>query len=211
MVNAGMIDSILGDLPELHTTQEGERTSFSVNHEALRHISSIVTGSMSTIETGCGVSTVVLALSGARHICVAANPSHIELLKTYCSERAISLDNLRFSIGRSEDVLPSLDLPLLDFALIDGGHAFPIPYLDWFYIGRRLKVGGVIAIDDIQIPTVKVLYDFLLLNPDWKLGRKIGRMTFFQKVREIEQGVWDYWSEQPFNVTWAMRLKRLFR
>ncbi|HIF04122.1 MAG TPA: class I SAM-dependent methyltransferase [Candidatus Poseidoniales archaeon] len=36
-----------------------------------------------------------------------------------------------------------------DFALIDGGHVFSVAMLDFIFVDRLLKLGGVIALDDI--------------------------------------------------------------
>ena len=45
----------------------------------------------------------------------------------------------------------------LDFVLIDGGHGFPTPMLDWFYGAGRLRRGGVAVFDDVQLPAVAML------------------------------------------------------
>jgi predicted O-methyltransferase YrrM len=36
-----------------------------------------------------------------------------------------------------------------DFALIDGGHVFSVAMLDFIFVDRLLKLGGIIALDDI--------------------------------------------------------------
>jgi hypothetical protein len=51
-------------------------------------------------------------------------------------------------------------LPPLDIVLIDGAHAFPFPFLDWYFTASALKAGGLLVIDDVQIATGTILADF---------------------------------------------------
>jgi hypothetical protein len=64
-------------------------------------------------------------------------------------------------VARSNAILPTLDLQggQLDFALIDGAHAFPQPIIDYFY-NERLKAGGLLAVDDLTISSVSMLHGF---------------------------------------------------
>jgi len=94
--------------------------------------------------------------------------------------------------------------------LIDGGHAFPIPFIDWFYTNRWLKKDGILIIDDIGLRTVNVLYTFLIKQPEWKITKIIRKTAFFQKTsqRDLDDS-WDYWQSQPFNNSWKIQLARI--
>ena len=59
-------------------------------------------------------------------------------------------------------MLPQLRDKDYDFALIDGRHAFPTPFIDWYYIADALKIGGLVLIDDLHIWTCDLLKQYLL-------------------------------------------------
>ena len=65
-------------------------------------------------------------------------------------------------VEASEDVLPDLQLHAeLDLIIVDGNHTFPAPMVDWFYMTRHLRTGGVLVVDDVELWTGAVLADFL--------------------------------------------------
>ncbi|MCB1130449.1 MAG: hypothetical protein KDN05_04920, partial [Verrucomicrobiae bacterium] len=73
----------------------------------------------------------------------------------------------------------------------------PIPHIDWFYTAPRIKVGGLFVLDDIHIPAVRSLHDFLAAEPQWKLDKTVLNTAFFRKLAED-----DYpkaWVEQTIN------------
>jgi hypothetical protein len=142
---------------------------------------------MSTLETGSGASTILFAAAGGRHDVVTPAAGEVELIRRECAARGISTDQVSFHMGRSEEVLPSLEPRPLDLVLIDGAHGFPYPILDWWYLAPRLKVGGALMVDDCYMPPVGALADFLLRSPSWELLATPGRRTVaFTKQSEEE-------------------------
>lgn len=69
---------------------------------------------------------------------------------------------------KSEFALPQL-LKLnegkYDFVFVDGWHTFDHTLVDCFYATRLLRIGGVLAIDDVMFPSVKRVVDFLVNYP----------------------------------------------
>jgi predicted O-methyltransferase YrrM len=65
---------------------------------------------------------------------------------------------------RSEIVLPQLlaENIVLDAALIDGWHTFDHALVDFFYINKMLRVGGVVVLDDAFWPSIGKLVDHIL-------------------------------------------------
>ncbi len=51
-----------------------------------------------------------------------------------------------------------------DFGLIDGFHTFDHTLVDFFYLNRLIRVGGVIVIDDISWPSVNKFIRYILNN-----------------------------------------------
>ena len=52
-----------------------------------------------------------------------------------------------------------------DFVFIDGWHTFDHTLVDCFYASRLLRVGGYLVIDDVSLPSVKRVVDFLKNYP----------------------------------------------
>jgi hypothetical protein len=84
----------------------------------------------------------------------------------------------------------------IDFFLIDGGHGFPVPQIDWYYGSKVLKIGGVIAIDDIHTWTGKILVDVLKRDASWTQLDTIDFKTAF--FRLDKPFVYQEWGVQPF-------------
>ena len=54
-------------------------------------------------------------------------------------------------------------------AFVDGNHRFDGVFLDLVYLGRLVRGGGVIVLDDYQLPAVARAASFCLTNLDWTL------------------------------------------
>jgi hypothetical protein len=152
-----------------------------------------------TLETGCGLSTIVILLAGvSRHFAVAPSAEEFDAITDECRARGVDMARLVAVLEDSAKYLPHADLPALDLVLIDGDHAFPFPFLDWYYTADRLKVGGVMVVDDVQIVTGRILADFMAADPKWHetVRHPSGRFAIYQKlVHPIHAGGWD---AQPY-------------
>lgn len=54
-----------------------------------------------------------------------------------------------------------------DFGFVDGNHRFDSVFIDLFYLGRLLRKGGVIFVDDYDLPGVRRAVSFYLNNLAW--------------------------------------------
>jgi predicted O-methyltransferase YrrM len=165
----------------------------------LRFISEQINDSSHTLETGCGLSTVLFALSGSHHICITPAEYEVEHIKNYCQKNKISTDRLTFYTDPSEGVLPGLECEPLDLVLIDGRHGFPAPFIDFYYTANKIKLGGRLVIDDIWLWTGEVLQQFLLSEPEWQHEADFAaRTSVFRKLAEGSQS--KEWCDQNFVV-----------
>src|SRR5438309_88268 len=140
---------------------------------------------MATLETGAGSSTIVFAAAGAEHEAVTPDAAEEDRIRAECERRGIDSSSVSFRIGSSHDVLPALERRPLDLVLVDGAHGFPYPILDWWYLAPRLRVGGVMLLDDAYMPPVGTLVDALRSQPGWEVAAPIGQRTVaFRKVAE---------------------------
>lgn len=56
-----------------------------------------------------------------------------------------------------------------DFGFIDGWHTFDHTLIDFFYLNRLIKVGGVIVIDDVGLPSINKFMRYILNYPSYEL------------------------------------------
>ncbi len=56
-----------------------------------------------------------------------------------------------------------------DFAFIDGSHLFENVFLDLIYAGRLVHSGGIVFVDDYQLPAIARAVSFCLTNLGWQL------------------------------------------
>jgi predicted O-methyltransferase YrrM len=56
-----------------------------------------------------------------------------------------------------------------DFAFVDGNHRFDGVFVDLIYLGRLVRPGGIVFLDDYQLPAVAKAASFFATNLGWKL------------------------------------------
>jgi predicted O-methyltransferase YrrM len=62
-----------------------------------------------------------------------------------------------------------------DFAFVDGNHRFDSVFVDLFYLGRLLRKGGVILLDDYQLPGIRRAVSFYAKNLNWRVEQQSAR------------------------------------
>lgn len=80
-----------------------------------------------------------------------------------------------------------------DFAFIDGWHTMDHTMLDCFYMNRLLKVGGVLVVDDVNLPPVNRAVRNMLNYPcyehigkaDFKVTRKAKLWMVAQRLMQV--------------------------
>jgi Methyltransferase domain len=185
-----VVRALLRDRPAFHLQGEAH---WGATPQTLEAIRALVRPGDATIEIGVGASTVVFASQGAEHTAVSPDPEEHRRVREYCHEIGVEDDHLRFVLGHSDDVLPSLlgYERTLDLALIDGAHSFPFPELDWHYVSRALKIGGTLIMDDIPIPAVSEVFRHMRLEPHWRLvGLLDDRAAAFRLLAAPPPEVW---------------------
>jgi predicted O-methyltransferase YrrM len=142
-----------------------------------------------------GISTLHIceALAGLDH------PARHIVMDPFQSTqwRGIGLANLaragfdalvEFHETRSELLLPVLVArgTTIDFALVDGWHTFDQVMVEFYYIDRLLRVGGVVVFDDADRPSVNRVIRYALNYPGYeafRTNRPAGRRTLRGVIR----------------------------
>jgi len=168
----------------------------------------------STVETGCGGSTIVLSQSSARHIAFALDGKD-HTITELCKHSDLRHENAIFIEGETKHTLPGYAFEgEVDLALMDGPHAYPLPQIEFAYLFPRIRLGGWLVLDDIQIPSVYELFRFLKKESSVVLDEVTVRTAFFRRVGVAEHSA-DGWVLQGMNrhtilrYSWRDRLRRL--
>jgi predicted O-methyltransferase YrrM len=134
-----------------------------------------------TIETGFGYGISALFICqgliaaddpSARHVVIDPNQSgRFADTGLQVIEEAGLSDLIEIHPEPSEIVLPRFlaDGRRFDLGFIDGNHRFDGVFLDIIYLGRLVRAGGILFVDDYQLPAVARAVSFCTSNLDWAL------------------------------------------
>lgn len=118
-----------------------------------------------TLETGAGSSTLFFALSKSKkHYCLLPSQDEADKIRSVSLMAQIPLDNVEFIVASSVKTLIGFS-DLLDFVLIDGCHGPFLPFLDFYFSVKNLRPGGHVLIDDINLISPKILFEFIKNEP----------------------------------------------
>jgi predicted O-methyltransferase YrrM len=188
-----------------HGWAEDVEVDWALNPEALEFLETSIKLGHRTLETGAGYSTVVFAACGAVHTVVSPFAWEHDRIRAWCEAQGIDLSHVEFVAAPSQDVLPTLEASPLDLVLIDGDHAFPIPYVDFWYTATRLVPGGLLVVDDTHLRACHVLDEFLASeSPRWRLHTKLRTTSIFERLDApvLPEIGWEGqpWGEKPLLV-----------
>jgi predicted O-methyltransferase YrrM len=142
-------------------------------------------GAQRTLEVGLGFAISTLFIveglleNGPDLTHVAADPYQLKSLPTHRTtyagvglhilEEAGVRELVEFYAEESQIVLPRLlaEGRELDLVFLDGNHRFEAVFCDLFYSGRLLRGGGIVFVDDTQLPGVRRAVDFYIANLGW--------------------------------------------
>ena len=173
-------------------TKSAGDISWGVGPQVLQWIADHVSAEMVTVETGAGYTTVVFAALAKHHYCCTPSQAEADKIRAYLARIGVHDETLTFLIGGSDHTLPRLESQLgtgaiFDFAYIDGCHGYPFPALDWHYIDKYLKVGGILGMDNVELRPVREHCDFLEENGTYGLTDVVTEsyfVRFYTKVMD---------------------------
>lgn len=138
-------------------------------------------GAVRTIEIGLGYAISTLFIceglitngdAAARH--VAIDP-HQATRFAGCGLQSLDEagvgEMVEYHDQGSQIVLPRFlsEERAFDLAFVDGDHRFDGVFLDLVYLGRLVHPGGIVILDDYQLPAVARAASFFLTNLGWTL------------------------------------------
>ena len=132
-----------------------------------------------TIEIGLGYGIAALFVCegllanddpGARHVVVDPYQStrFANCAFQFIDEAGVA-ELVEYHPEESEIVLPRFlaESRSFDLAFVDGNHRFDGVFLDLIYLGRLVRAGGIIFVDDYQLPSVARAVSFCTTNLEW--------------------------------------------
>ncbi len=150
----------------------------SAEGEALRDVV-IAERATRTIEIGLGYAISALYICEGLLSAGQLNAKHVVIdpyqRSRYADvglgllERAGVADLVECSQRPSEIALPAMveQSARFDLAFVDGNHRFDGVFVDLFFLGRLVRPGGVVFLDDYQLPGVARAASFFVENVGW--------------------------------------------
>ncbi|MDQ2648020.1 MAG: class I SAM-dependent methyltransferase [Actinomycetota bacterium] len=207
-----LVEALLADPPAVHPMSHAADAPigvWSTEPGCYRFIAEHCPPGSRTLETGSGLSTVLFSALGADHICCTPAQDEADRVVAHCTSRGFPTEHLRFEVGSSHETLPVIERrgEVRDLVLIDGCHGFPLPVVDWFYGASTLRAGGILVIDDVNLPAVRVARGFLDQDPRWQ---PMGGTEKWRAWRRLHDGpLAEDWTAQPWFRTKRDRVRQL--
>ncbi len=155
-------------------------------------------------ETGCGKTTLLLSHLSQQHT--------VFTLKSYGDIPCASYENVvaselfqaastGFVLGPTQLTLPAYSFTdPYQFVLLDGPHGFPFPALEYYYFYPHLEEGGFLVVDDVHIPSVAMLSDFLQQDEMFRFAEQVENTVIFRRTAApVFNPTGDDWWLQGYN------------
>jgi predicted O-methyltransferase YrrM len=138
-------------------------------------------GATRTIEIGLGYGISALFVckgllangyAGARHVIIDPyQTTRFAKCGLQFLDEAGLADLVEHQEEESQIVLPRFlgEGRRFDLAFVDGNHRFDGVFLDVVYLGRLVRAGGIVFVDDYQLAAVKRAVSFFLTKLNWTL------------------------------------------
>jgi hypothetical protein len=155
------------------------------------------------VETGAGCSTLAfLSTSPESVVTIAPDSDLAERITAAGSDYAIDLTAWHFLDDRSESALPRLvDAGTrADIALIDGGHGWPTPFVDFCYLNMMMRTGAILILDDLQLYSVGELARLLVRQWGWERESDAPSQKTVALRKISDETFLPDWGGQPYIV-----------
>lgn len=152
-----------------------------------------------TLEVGLGYGFSAIAICGAanreardrKHIVIDPHQTQYwNGLGLKNMEEAGYAGCIEFFEEPSYRVLPRLEQQgtKVEFAFIDGWHTFDYVFVDFFYVDKLLKEGGVVAFDDADWPSIRPIIRYIVTNLPYTVLRSLPEKKDREQI-DIELGL----------------------
>lgn len=134
-----------------------------------------------SVETGAGRTTLVLSQLSERHVVFSKDGGN-SLSRARLSP-LLRADRVEFVEGPTQKTLPAYEFrQSFQVALIDGPHAYPFPDLEYYFIYPHLEAGGLLVLDDINIPSIGRMFSILRADDMFELSEVVSDTAFLVRT-----------------------------
>lgn len=202
-------DTVLKNIEKLPEVWHG---SGPLNYRVLRAISEYCKeiGTIDfSMETGAGKSTLFFSQIARNHVVFTIDIGNS--LSLVRESALFNADNVDIVEGPTQLTLPRYEFKKkLQVALIDGPHGFPFPELEYYYIYQHLDIGGLLIVDDINIPTIRRMAEVLKKDEMFDCLSTVGKTLFLKRTRApLFDPLADGWWDQGYNLPFLNRSNTL--
>lgn len=168
-----------------------------------------------TAETGCGRSTILFSNLARFHTTFCLDDTvhdDTSSVRYFETSELFKPEAVTRIYGPTQQTLPAYKhAGFYDCVLIDGPHGYPFPDLEYYFFYPKIRQGGLLVLDDVQIASIGRMADILQEDAMWDLVElvettAIFRRTFAPTVSETG----DDWWEQGYNQRRTTPDKRFF-
>ena len=131
-------------------------------------------------ETGSGTTTLLFSHLSTRHLVFAKDLERS--IRQAKNSPLLNPEAVTFVEGPTQVTLPSYIFShKLQIALIDGPHGYPFPDLEYYYFYPLIEAGGLLIIDDIQIPSIRRMVDIVKADDMFDLLEIVGNTAILRR------------------------------
>ena len=164
-----------------------------------------------SVETGAGKSTLFFSQVSEHHTVFA-----IDIGKSLTRVRESDLlkpNVVEFVEGPTQQTVPAYEFKAeLDIVLIDGPHGYPFPDLEYYYFYPHIAQGGLLIIDDINIPSIKRMVEIIKCDDMFDCIEVISKTMFLVRTEApLFDPLADGWWDQQYNKSFLKNTQRLER
>ncbi len=183
---------------------DGQHRSGAFPTDRLQGVERLLPARVGTsAETGCGKSTVLLSNLSDHHtaFCVDDRDSPGSSVLFYETCPLTRVERVHPVFGPTQISLAQYQHPhLYDIVLLDGPHGWPFPELEYFHFYPHIRKGGILIVDDVNIPTIGRMADFIAEDAMWELIKLVDTTALFRRTdAPTFDPTGDGWWAQRFN------------
>lgn len=155
-----------------------------------------------SVETGTGRTSLLLSHHSSDHTIFTIDDSGDgDSLVRVQESPLLDKDSTTFVLGPTQRTLQAHNFEPLDVVYLDGPHAYPFPELEYWAVYPHLRAGGLLIIDDVQIPTIANMYQVLRSDRMYHELEVIDDCAFLRRSDEPALDPYgEGWWQQDYNL-----------
>ena len=174
-------------------------------NEVLRAIEQrLPTNLRASAETGCGKTTILFSNLSECHTVFCLDDRQHEgasSVRFFLDCPLTRRNHLHAVFGPTQRTLLNYQhAGKYDLVFLDGPHGWPYPELEYNFFYPHIRTGGLLVLDDCNIPTIGRMADILAEDAMWYLEGFVQNSAFFRRTAApLFDPTGDGWWEQNYS------------